>query len=481
MSAKGINLALLAKACFLSLDDFRKYEKMSSGRPFVQHLGERERDSIASLVGRLEHLDLKLFDNFYYSYSIPKIGKEFDLLKFGRKKILNIELKSENVGFERIKNQLVLNYRYLNYLNRELKLYTFVADKQELFCLDKDFNLQKCDISKLVEDLYDLKEEKAVQIDELFKACDYLVSPINEVEKFLNNHYFLTMHQDLIKREIIENKANRFFKVIGEAGTGKTLLLYDLAKELSKKHQVRIVNVDKLTDNLKLIDDYFENIVISELNDYQEVNEEYILIDDSQRISINQLRLLIATNKRIVFFIDPKQVFTRIEINNNINKLIDKLNPVIYKLTNHIRINNDLFHFASAIFDLKYQLKDFNDEKIDVVYASNPSELNDILNYYCQNEFALIRYPNSYNYQVKAVDYEAVLGNEFNNTILIIDHDFGYEENTLITKGNPFFLKERLLYQGLVRTKNKVLIICYRNKSVFKQIIKQAIKRGNQK
>lgn len=44
--AKSINLALLAKAGFLSLDEFRKYEKMLSGRPFLNHLGERERDSI---------------------------------------------------------------------------------------------------------------------------------------------------------------------------------------------------------------------------------------------------------------------------------------------------------------------------------------------------------------------------------------------------------------------------------------------------
>ena len=83
--AKSINLALLAKAGFLSLDEFRKYEKMLSGRPFLNHLGERERDSICALVSHLDDLEIKAFDNFYYSYSIPKIGKEFDLLKFGEK------------------------------------------------------------------------------------------------------------------------------------------------------------------------------------------------------------------------------------------------------------------------------------------------------------------------------------------------------------------------------------------------------------
>ena len=57
--------------------------------------------------------------------------------------------------------------------------------------------------------------------------------------------------------------------------------------------------------------------------------------------------------------------------------------------------------------------------------------------------------------------------------ILIIDADFIYEEGKLKTKGKPFFLKENLLYQGLVRTKEKVVVICYRNQNVFRQIIKK--------
>ena len=325
--AKSINLALLAKAGFLSLDDFRKYEKMLSGRPFINHLGERERDSIHTLVTYLNELDIKAFDKFYYSYSIPKIGKEFDLLKFGKKMILSIELKSENVGFERIKNQLILNKRYLKYLGKPLKLYTFVMDEKAFYELTSDNKLVKVNKEKVINDIISLENEEEIDVDKLFHACDYLVSPINEVDKFLNNRYFLTTHQDFIKKTIFQNLNQKYFKIAGEAGTGKTLLLYDLAKELSLNYSVRIVSLDNLTSNIQKIDLYFENIVISNINDLENVKEDYLLIDDCQRLKVDEFKKIISLNKKLVFFIDAKQVFTQTQISQRIDLLINKLNP----------------------------------------------------------------------------------------------------------------------------------------------------------
>lgn len=471
--AKSINLALLAKAGFLSLDDFRKYEKMLSGRPFINHLGERERDSIHTLVTYLNELDIKAFDKFYYSYSIPKIGKEFDLLKFGKKMILSIELKSENVGFERIKNQLILNKRYLKYLGKPLKLYTFVMDEKAFYELTSDNKLVKVNKEKVINDIISLENEEEIDVDKLFHACDYLVSPINEVDKFLNNRYFLTTHQDFIKKTIFQNLNQKYFKIAGEAGTGKTLLLYDLAKELSLNYSVRIVSLDNLTSNIQKIDLYFENIVISNINDLENVKEDYLLIDDCQRLKVDEFKKIISLNKKLVFFIDAKQVFTQTQISQRIDLLINKLNPLSFKLTNSIRINNELYYFTRAIFDLNYQMVSFNHQDIEVSYAATINDLNRLLTYYDQSGYELIAYPNSCQYQVKSYGYEMVIGNEFNKSMLIIDSDFIYEEEKLKTKGNPFFLKENLLYQGLVRTKEKVVVICYRNKTVFKQIIKQ--------
>ena len=45
---------------------------------------------------------------FFYSYQIPRLGKEFDLLQIKEDQIINIELKSGVVSDEAIRRQLIL-------------------------------------------------------------------------------------------------------------------------------------------------------------------------------------------------------------------------------------------------------------------------------------------------------------------------------------------------------------------------------------
>lgn len=44
---------------------------------------------------KLSGCTISEFDGFFISYSIAQLGKKFDLLRFGKNYILNIELKSE--------------------------------------------------------------------------------------------------------------------------------------------------------------------------------------------------------------------------------------------------------------------------------------------------------------------------------------------------------------------------------------------------
>ena len=115
---KCVNLYYLYTASKVNIKEFRSYEKILSNRSKISSLGDREKGSIYHLVDYLlaNGCNIDKLNNFYYSYTIPHIGKEFDLLKINDDKIINIELKSENVGLERIKSQLLRNYNYLKYL-----------------------------------------------------------------------------------------------------------------------------------------------------------------------------------------------------------------------------------------------------------------------------------------------------------------------------------------------------------------------------
>ncbi|ULQ20851.1 hypothetical protein JFN84_15290 [Enterobacter hormaechei subsp. xiangfangensis] len=88
---KSLNILSLAQAhdsltaeCFLS---------------FLNHyninIKPAELADLKSLVDSIYPFseNLKVFNEFYVGYKIPQIGKEFDLLRFGKSSIINIEIK----------------------------------------------------------------------------------------------------------------------------------------------------------------------------------------------------------------------------------------------------------------------------------------------------------------------------------------------------------------------------------------------------
>lgn len=61
---------------------------------FEINIKKSELEDLRSLVKELldKLREVKILDRFYVGYTINQIGKEFDLLRFGDKNIINIEL-----------------------------------------------------------------------------------------------------------------------------------------------------------------------------------------------------------------------------------------------------------------------------------------------------------------------------------------------------------------------------------------------------
>ena len=78
----------------------KKYVKYLSNNTIEQYRHEEIRQ-IKSLIELLS-LDRQYFEGFYYSYLIKRLNKEFDLIKVSNSSVINIELKSKNVGKDRI-------------------------------------------------------------------------------------------------------------------------------------------------------------------------------------------------------------------------------------------------------------------------------------------------------------------------------------------------------------------------------------------
>ena len=197
-------------------------------------------------------------NDFYVGYKVPQIGKEFDLLKFCRDSIINIELKS-NSETAKIRAQLVRNKYYLSFIGRAIYAFTFVSSTGKLHFLDADECLVEITPVQLQEVLSKQVADEVNEPDSLFNPSDYLVSPFNSTEKFLAGQYFLTHQQEDYKVQIL-NSINsaagaNFTSITGSAGTGKTLLTFDIAKHLrASGKKTLILHCGQLNDGHRAFD-----------------------------------------------------------------------------------------------------------------------------------------------------------------------------------------------------------------------------------
>jgi RecG-like helicase len=289
---KHINLISLTQA-------FDTLEKKEYENLLVYHNIEikyAEVNALKSLIAILNDREgLKsIFNQFYVGYKIPQIAKEFDLLRFGVDSIINIELKNSSTE-ERILKQLKQNRYYLSFLDKEIHNYTFVEDTEKLYHLNNNI-LEEIAFINLAELLYKQKVNNIEDIDKLFNPSDYLVSPFNSTEKFLENKYFLTQQQEEVKRKIIDklddDKKTNFFAVRGSAGTGKTLLTYDIAKKIINSGQkVLLIHCGYLNnghDKLNTVGNW-KIIPIKDYKNYDFSDYDLIIIDETQRLKPSQL------------------------------------------------------------------------------------------------------------------------------------------------------------------------------------------------
>jgi hypothetical protein len=181
---------------------FNIVEKHSSQKRDLQRTKVHEIESLRLFVDALLAAGVSLdeCDGFFYSFHIPQIGKEFDLLKFTDRLCLNIELKSTSVSQEQILGQLLKNRHYLSHLGKRLALYSVVTDSMSCYKLSLNDELVNVDFGEIVSAVRQIKTGYTGHIDNLFRASNYLVSPLNNPSRFIQGEYFLTQAQEQVKK-----------------------------------------------------------------------------------------------------------------------------------------------------------------------------------------------------------------------------------------------------------------------------------------
>lgn len=434
------------------------------------------------------HDSISLLDNFFVGYMIPQIGKEFDLLRFNKANVVNIELKSK-ASEDKILKQLKRNRYYLQFLDKEVSLFTYVQETEKLYMLDDKDNLISVSIGDLCKELINECDEFD-DINKLFNPSNYLISPFNSTKKFMEEEYFLTEHQEEIRTnvmKVVETSKTEFMALTGAAGTGKTLLTYDIAKELRNKgKRVLIVHCAQLNSGQRMLqEDYGWDICMAKMIGYKVLTEyDIIIVDEAQRIyqtQFNDIKVNAEEKKmKCIFSFDEKQYLHNNEKSRNIAGQISKiLTQTIYKLTDKIRTNKEIASFIKPLFDRNEKLSNLKYANIDLCYCSQKQEVILLSRHLQEKEWKIPKYTpgtiSTFCYEGYGTAEEesahAVIGQEFDKVVAIIDNSFRYDGDGKLIANNSYYSQRQMLYQILTRTRQKLYVIILNNEPMLKRCL----------
>ena len=415
---------------------------------------------------------------FIYGYTVPQLSKEFDLLKISEECCLNIELKSQDVGADKIEKQLKQNLHYLKILNRQsVFLFTFVSATKKIYTLHGD-KLKECDFNTLKSHIQKITSIN-IDLDAHFTPNNILVSPLNSPERFLEGNYLLTENQSTIKKNIIDYissiKTERFIGLTGGPGTGKTLLIYDIAKELQQSYKILLVHSGILCQGHDYLNNRFKNIKIISARDLRlrEIKDvDIVIVDEAHRLYESLLekihRWVTKTKTICIFSYDVGQKLSNMENRMRTSDDIETLcTGHVFKLTNKIRTNKELALFISCLRDLSKYRPEYRFNHVHIYFEPDKNAAIKLAKQLSMREsFTYITYTSSFydhrlDYQKSDMNTHTVIGQEFDNVCMIIDDNFYYDNNRLKgkTHPNPDYIFEKLLYQGLTRVRSKLAII----------------------
>ena len=475
----------------------QKLERQMSGRGYFLKMREWELDSMKAFVRELEtHMDEVYALWFFYSFQIPRLGKEFDLLQIREDQIVNVELKSGAVSDEALRKQLIQNRYYLAVQGKTIRSYTYISSQNRLVRLTNHDRIVDADWEQLCADLRDGGKDYEGDVEELFQAELYLISPLTEPERFLNKEYFLTAQQRDIERQILKKiRAERTgaYWFTGLPGTGKTLLLYDLAMKLSVRQRVcmihcgesgedwrilhkRLRRIDFLSDRQLSLQaakqTMTENVCAEEAFDTFLKPYSAILVDEAHLLSVEQLKILEECKKQIpiIFSSDTEDMISPEELDREIPQRLAGLPDVqSFHLTNRIRTNAELSSFIQNMMDLSRRKGKNGYPNIEVVYANDDTEAVCLMQGYMRQGYLM-------NSDVRDVNRLAV----------VIDERYYYDEDsylrtrkicedayetTCTTMCRDRKSDVRILFHQLNQAKEKLAIVIKDNPEVYDTIL----------
>ncbi|MCO4171645.1 DUF2075 domain-containing protein [Aeromonas veronii] len=484
---KSINILSLIQAhSSLSSDEYNSFIKN-----YNIDIKRNEVDDLKTLATEMyESLPfVSIFNSFYIGYKIQHISKEFDLLRFGSNYIINVEIKKISTA-DKIKRQLQRNNYYLGHINKVIHNFCFISQTKTLYKLNSGGEIETVELTHLVKLLTQQNLMNLDNPDTLFNPSEYLVSPFNSTDKFINNQYFLTSQQEAIKDKIIdaiESNTAKFMAITGGPGTGKTLLTYDIIKTIRKKKRTLIVHCGQLNDgHVRLRAKGWNITAIKELKNHDLSSLDLVLIDETQRIYISQFNKILddaeTSNFQCVFSYDKQQTLSASETNSDIDSKINSIRGIVkYALSDKIRTNKEIANFIKLLFNnLRNDVVLSSCENISFDYFTDLENVRDYISLISDDGWEVLRLtPSQYKREhhesyshIESKTSHKVIGQEFDNVAVVIDKHFYYHKTgRLLYNSNTYYDTVKMLFQNITRTRKKLKLIIIDNKQVLNRCL----------
>ena len=404
-------------------------------------LKKHERSGVVALIDNLKNAGLinTQTSGFFMSVETQRgIDEEFDILRYTDNSVLNIEIKS-SVPENGFLQQMLRHHRVLSLLEKKVLCYTYIEDTNVLYFLsgDKPIEISFDELLSSIPIEY-IDENEIDRLD----ISSLLVSPYSQPKEFSSHKYYLTVQQDQIKRSILKH-SNRFVAIEGKAGSGKSLLLWDLANCYKEQGEnICIIFCANLGDVHYIKSCTGMNLIqIKDFNWDEISNYDIILFDEAQRLYDNQYEFIVSDNSncRFIFSVDPQQTLSEEEISRDIvGKLRSLDNCDFKKLPSSIRLNDKIESFSKRL--LHYNCKDWKPKNYDCVKVTHFSSQDHAISY-CNalsHEHKTIleltshtdlftgrdNLPHQY---LSSKDAHAVIGKEYDDVVVVLSKYMKYK------------------------------------------------------
>lgn len=470
-----------------------------------------ELEQLIDLINNFIDKSLRIpaFESFHFGYEIPKIRcGDFDFLKINKTNVINIEFKNislaKNINFTRIKNklfdQLKIRNNLLSVFNRDVVSIGFILSKNNSYFYRLENNK-----------LHDISEMEVLSIltssgtdfsismlSDVLNRESLNISPINFNSTFMDGLYELTDQQQAAINKINELDS-RYYIVKGGAGTGKSLVAFELAKKFSEQGKNTILFF--LAQESKLYEKYdessFKVLTLSSNGDdiptrFEKVYQKdfnVLIIDEAQRLTTKQIdrikRLIEEKDDRhCIFVCDYEQNMVSDEEGIIIKQYLEDFvdSNYISKLSLPLRFDENTRFFIRKLFGMRNAGEgDAKEANVEIVKISNVNEANEYSQYLSENygfiKFKPLDLPTTIkDYKFDFETYK-VIGKDFENIIVPFDNGYSFDEVSGIqrTENNTYggtHNLEKCYYELLTRVKNKIVILIIDNDQLYNDLIK---------